>query len=152
MKERFRFNPFLRFFTLFIGLVAISYCVYIIIVVNPASANLSKMKMILPYLVIVLALNSVFRNFFTLNSISLDDTVIVFNKLAFGSCRIEISDIKQIKFMDKRMRLLQLTYSSGDKLQKYSFNLGFPAVLTALTKLKEKNPEIEFVGDLDKMV
>ena len=152
MKEKFRFNPFLRFFTLFIGLIVIAYCVYIILVANPVAENISKIKMILPYLVIVLALNSVFRNFFTLNSIILDDSEIIFKKLAFGSCKMKIADIKQIKFMDKRMKLLQVTYLIGEDLKKYSFNLGFPAVLTALSKLKERNPKIEFVGDLDKMV
>ncbi len=145
-KERFRFNPFLRFFTLFVGVMAIAYAVYAILSFHPEG----KLRLFLPYVVVVLAANSVFRNLFTLNSLVLTDDQVIFKKLALPAFRVDLANIIKIRFLDKRMRYLQLSYSQGDTVKNYTFNLGYPGVLDALSKMKKKNPAIEFVGDLGK--
>jgi len=145
-KEKFRFNPFLRFFTLFVGLMAIAYGLYAILSFHPQG----KLRLFLPYVVVLLAANSVFRNLFTLNSIVLSEDEVIFKKLALPSFRVALQNIVKIGFVDKRMRYLQLSYQQGDTLKNYTFNLGYPTVLDALAKIKKKNPAIEFIGDLGK--
>ncbi len=145
-KEKFRFNPFLRFFTLFVGILAVSYGVYAILGFEPVG----KFKTILPYVVVLLAANSVFRNLFTLNSITLISDRVIFKKLALPSFQISLQKIVKISFVDKRMSLLKVTYTQGEEQKQYTFNLGYPAVLDALTCIKKSNPAIEFAGDLGK--
>ncbi len=147
-KEKFRFNPFLRFFTLFVGTLAISYGVYAILVFEPVG----RFKTILPYVVVLLAANSVFRNLFTLNSITLTSEKVIFKKLALPSFQIPLQKIAKMSFVGKRMSLLKVSYYKEDVLQNYTFNLGFPAVLDALSEIKKINPQIEFEGDLGKQI
>ncbi len=145
-RQKFRFNPFLRIFTLLVGILAIAYGVYAIFVIQPEG----KLRLVLPYIVILLAANSVFRNLFTLNSITFAGGMVIFKKLALPKFSLKLKNIVKISFVDRKMRYLRLSYQNGQTLENYTFNLGFPAVLDALSEMKKKNPAIEFAGDLGK--
>ena len=72
----YRFNQFIRWFTLSFGILAIAYSFWLIF--TKVNIDSSKFQQFVPFAIMFLALNSVFRNLFSLNSIRFQKDSIAF--------------------------------------------------------------------------
>jgi len=63
----YRFNQFVRWLVIFLSILAIAYAIYYIF--NAIDQDSSTLKKIVPFIIIFLAIHSLLRNLFSLNSI-----------------------------------------------------------------------------------
>lgn len=142
MKQVYRFSPLVRWITIVLAFLALGYGIFVVLTkLTDSSSYLSKL---LPYAIVFLALNSLIKNFFTINTITLEDDFVIFSKLFGKSVNIRITTISAISLVDGRRRFIKIDYQQDGNNLSYKFSSGFPKIAEVLKKISAKNPSIEF--------
>ena len=142
MKQVYRFSPLVRWITIVLAFLALGYGIFVVLTkLTDSSSYLSKL---LPYAIVFLALNSLIKNFFTINTITLEDDFVEFSKLFGKSVNIRITTISAISLVDGRRRFIKIDYQQDGNNLSYKFSSGFPKIAEVLKKISDENSSIEF--------
>ena len=146
----YRFNQFIRWFTLSFGTLAIVYSSWLIF--TKVNADSSKFQQFVPFAIMFLALNSVFRNLFSLNSIRFQKDAIAFRYLLRKSVKIPWVDILKIELNDSKRKMIRLLYINNGEEKNFEFTINFPDMLEIVNSIAEMNPNIKYDEFIEKVI
>ncbi|MBL7149666.1 MAG: hypothetical protein ISS80_06290 [Candidatus Cloacimonetes bacterium] len=146
----YRFNQFIRWFTLSFGTLAIVYSFWLIF--TKVNADSSKFQQFVPFAIMFLALNSVFRNLFSLNSIRFQKDAIAFRYLLRKSVKIPWVDIFKIELNDSKRKMIRLLYINNGEEKNFEFTINFPDMLEIVNSIAEMNPNIKYDEFIEKVI
>lgn len=146
----YRFNQFIRWFTLSFGTLAIVYSFWLIF--TKVNADSSKFQQFVPFAIMFLALNSVFRNLFSLNSIRFQKDAIAFRYLLRKSVKIPWVDILKIELNDSKRKMIRLLYTNNGEEKNFEFTINFPDMLEIVNSIAEMNPNIKYDEFIEKVI
>ncbi len=144
------FNQFIRWFTIIFSILAITYALWIIFTkINTDSTSFAK---IVPFLIIFFALNSLFRNVFSLNRLMFRQEALEFHYLLRKTTIIAWNDFISIKMVRARQRVLDIKYqkSEGEAIQELT--LAFPKMLEILNAIIEMTPQVKLDDFMESIV
>ncbi|MDP8232842.1 MAG: hypothetical protein P9L91_09280 [Candidatus Zophobacter franzmannii] len=143
LPQKIRFNPFTRYFTMFMACLAMFYAIYVMTVrINSDSSALMKA---IPFIIIFLALDSLLRNSFNLNTVFLTDDFIEFGFILKKNQRIKWESINKLEVVISKRRLIRYIYTDENGMDKIlTTTLGFPHMLAILNVVAEKAVNAEF--------
>jgi len=138
----YKFNRFVRWFTLLLGLSVIIWAIFLIFVkIGSETKFFFKLA---PFLIIFFAANSVMRNLFSLNTILFKKDKIVFRFIGRKSTSIYWSSLKKMELDDGKHKMIILTYLEDRVEKKFSFTLSFPNMMEIVNSIAEMCPELIF--------
>ncbi|MCK4653635.1 MAG: hypothetical protein KAU01_04245 [Candidatus Cloacimonetes bacterium] len=146
----YRFNQFMRWFTLTFGVLAIAYSFWLIF--TKIGVDSSKFYKFVPFAIMFLAANSVFKNLLTLNSILFTKEKIAFRYLARKSIKIYWNALKRMELNDAKRKMIRLKYSDNDKEKVFEFTINFPNMLEIVNSIAEMCPDILFDEFIEKVI
>jgi len=137
----FRFPPFLRWLSLIVALLALVWAIYFI---TQEFSTLDKWyKKAVPFVVLLLVVNVLYKNLFTINSIRFTDSSVIFKPLLLKDVEIRFVQIKKIEFNIKAGKSIILTYEQDGKSKTLFIPRGIDKVLIVLSLIAENVPDIE---------
>lgn len=142
LPRTYKFNQFIRWFTLILAILAIAYSVWLIF--NKIDADSSKFSQFIPFAIMFLALNSLLKNLFTLNKIKLTKEYISFKYLAKKSVRIPWEQLVELGLNEGKRKMISLKYLEGDIEKTLEYSLSFPKPLEIANSIAEMAPHIKF--------
>ncbi len=142
LPRTYKFKQFIRFFALFLSILAIGYAVWIIF--QKVDADSSKFTKMIPFIIIFLALNTVLRNLLTLNAITFTKENIIFKFLAKKKVIISWDSIHKIVLNDGKHKTIGIHHQGEDKMRIFEFSMSFPNMLEILNSIAEMCPKAEY--------
>lgn len=138
----YRFNQFIRWFTLILGLFACVYSLWLIFFkIESESSTFFK---IVPFIIMFFAFNSILKNLFSLNTIIFKENKGIFKFIARKSVTIPWVNITKMNFQESRQRLIKVYYEQDGEKKIFNLTLAFPNMLEILNSIAELNPDIEY--------
>jgi hypothetical protein len=141
LPRTYRFNQLIRWFTLFLGLFAIAYALWVIF--NKIDGDSSRIIKFAPILILLLAVNSVIRNLFTLNSMKFYQDKISFRYIGKLPVEIKWEDFVSMRLSAGKRKSVQLIYNSNGQERDFRFFLSFPHILEVINSIAELAPQME---------
>ncbi|MCK5050299.1 MAG: hypothetical protein KAS53_01075 [Candidatus Cloacimonetes bacterium] len=142
LPRTYKFNQFIRWFTLIFAALAIAYSIWLIF--NKVDSDSSKFAQFVPFAIMFLALNSFLKNLFSLNKIKLTQEMISFQYLGKKNINIIWGSLTKLELNDDKRRMIRLKYSVDGKEQSLEYTLSFPKPLEIANSIAEMAPQIEF--------
>ena len=142
LPRTYKFNQFIRWFTLIFAALAIAYSIWLIF--NKVDSDSSKFAQFVPFAIMFLALNSFLKNLFSLNKIKLTQEMISFKYLAKKNINIKWESLTKMELNDDKRRMIRLKYIEDDKEKSLEYTLSFPKPLEIANSIAEMAPQIEF--------
>lgn len=142
LPRTYKFNQFIRWFTLIFAALAIAYSVWLIF--NKVDADSSKFKQFVPFAIMFLALNSLLKNLFSLNKITLTKEIISFKYLGKKSINIQWNMLVKMELNDSKRKMIRLKYMDNDVEESLNYSLRFSKPLEIANSIAEMAPQIEF--------
>ena len=142
LPRTYKFNQFIRWFTLIFAALAIAYSIWIIF--NKVDSDSSKFSQFVTFAIMFLALNSFLKNLFSLNKIKLTQEMISFQYLGKKNINIKWDSLTKLELNDDKRRRIRLRYSVNEKEQSLEYTLSFPKPLEIANSIAEMAPQIEF--------
>ena len=150
LPRTYKFNQFIRWFTIILALFAIIYSiVFIFYHIDP---NTSKIKKAIPFIILFLGINSLLKNLFTLNKIVFTKDDITFKYLAKKPVVIRWEEIKKMTFPESRQKIIKIFYTQNGENKEFDLNLTFPNMLEIINSIAEMNKNIEYDKFLQNIV
>lgn len=138
----YKFNQFIRWFTLIFAALAIAYSIWLIF--NKVDSDSSKFAQFVPFAIMFLALNSFLKNLFSLNKIKLTQDAIFFQYIGKKSVNIKWVSLTKMELNDDKRRMIRLKYIVDEKERSLEYTLSFPKPLEIANSIAEMAPQIEF--------
>jgi len=142
LPRTYKFNQFIRWFTLIFAMLAIAYSVWLIF--NKVNADSSKFSQFIPFAIMFLALNSFLKNLFTLNKIKLTKEIISFRYLGKKSVNIPWEKLVELGLNEGRRKMISLKYLDGGVEKTLEYSLSFSKPLEIANSIAEMAPQIKF--------
>ncbi|MBT3169062.1 MAG: hypothetical protein HN952_02935 [Candidatus Cloacimonetes bacterium] len=144
LPRTYQFKQFIRFFTLFLSILAIGYAVWVIL--QKVDADSSRFTKMVPFIIIFLALNTVLRNLLTLNAITFTKENIIFKFLAKKKVVIAWNSIHKIVLNDGKHKTIGIHHQnqSENEMKIFEFSMSFPNMLEILNSIAEMCPKAEY--------
>ncbi len=145
----YKFKQWMRWVTIILAMLVIAYSIWLIF--NKIDSDSSKFKQFIPFAILFLALNSILKNIFTLNSIVFKKEKIIFRYLGKKNTAIEWSLIKKIALNDGKRKMIELIYFRNGKDAIFEFPITFPNMLEIVNSIVEMIPNAEvdeFIGNV----
>ncbi len=146
----YRFNQFIRWFTLFFGIAAIAYAIWMIFA--RIDADSSKFFKFVPFAIMFLALNSVLKNLLSLNSINFTMDRVIFSYIARKSVVIPWTSLKRMELNDSKRKWIRLRFEDNDSEKTFEFTMSFPNMLEIVNSIAEMCPQMEYDEFLEKVI
>lgn len=147
--RKYKFRQGMRWFTLILGILVVSYSVWMIFTkIYSDSSNLIKY---IPFAILFLALNSVIKNLFSLNSILFEMDKISFQFIGKKAVRIKWQTIKKLELNDAKRKMIRIVYESENGDKTFEFPIIFPNMLEIVNSIVEMTPNAEldeFIGNV----
>lgn len=137
----YKFNQFIRWFTMFFGVMAIAYAMWVMF--NKIDGDSSRIVKFSPIIILLLAFNSVIRNLFTLNSLKLFEDKISFRYIGKVAVIVKWSDFRQMKLSEGKRKAVSLIYLDNNAEKEFRFFLSFPHILEVINSIAEMAPQME---------
>lgn len=150
LPQKFRMNPFVRWFTFLFGIFAIAYAIWIIF--NKITADSSTFYKIVPFIILFLALNSVMKNLISLNSVKFTKDKLIFGFLGKKAVKIDWDKIKKLQVHPSKNRYATLIYEEDGQEKEFHFTIAFPQILEILNGIGEMAPDIELDDFMKKVI
>ncbi|MDP8203460.1 MAG: hypothetical protein P9L95_02875 [Candidatus Tenebribacter mawsonii] len=138
----YKFNQFIRWFTLIFAALAIAYSIWLIF--NKVDADSSKFAQFVPFAIMFLALNSFLKNLFSLNKIKLTKELISFRYLGKKSVNILWESLVKMELNEGKRKMIRLKYIVDEEEKSLEYTLSFPKPLEIANSIAEMAPKIEF--------
>ncbi|MCF7858806.1 MAG: hypothetical protein K9N07_05705 [Candidatus Cloacimonetes bacterium] len=146
----YRFNQFIRWFTIILAILAIAYSVWLIF--NKVDSSSSKFVQFIPFAIMFLALNSLLKNFLTLNSIKFTKEMIIYQYLGKKNVKIKWRSLIRMELNEGKRKMIRVKYLKNDKKEELEYTLNFPNQLEIANSVAEMAPQIEFDDFLGSVV
>ncbi len=152
MPERkvYRFNQFVRWLVLFFAVAAMVYAIWVAI--NKISADTGMFFKIVPFVIIFLAINTIIKNIFSINTVRFTSDDIRFGYIGRPRVIIPWKSMKKMEFVTSRQRQIRLTYEKDGNDVVFVFTTGFPKILDILNGILRERSDIELDDFLDKVL
>ncbi len=141
LPRTYKFNQFIRWFTLVFALLAIAYSVWLIF--NKVDSDSSKFAQFVPFAIMFLALNSFLKNLFSLNKIKLTTQLISFRYLGKKSVNISWESLVKMELNEGKRKMIRLKYNVENVEKSLEYTLSFPKPLEIANSIAEMAPQIE---------
>lgn len=142
LPRTYKFNQFIRWFTIIFAVLAIAYSIWLIF--NKVDSDSSKFVQFVPFAIMFLALNSFLKNLFSLNKIKFTQDVVSFQYLGKKNVNIKWESLTRLELNDDKRRMIRLKYIEDDKEKYLEYTLSFPKPLEIANSIAEMAPQIEF--------
>ena len=142
LPRTYKFNQFIRWFTLIFAALAIAYSIWLIF--NKVDSDSSKFVQFVPFAIMFLALNSFLKNLFSLNKIKFTQDAVSFQYLGKKNVNIKWKSLTRLELNDDKRRMIRLKYIEDDKEKYLEYTLSFPKPLEVANSIAEMAPQIEF--------
>ena len=142
LPRTYKFNQFIRWFTLIFAALAIAYSIWLIF--NKVNSESSKFVQFVPFAIMFLALNSFLKNLFSLNKIKFTTEMITFQYLGKKNVNILWGSLTKLELNEDKRKMIQLKYLEDDKEKSLVYSLSFPKPLEIANSIAEMAPQIEF--------
>lgn len=142
LPRTYKFNQFIRWFTLIFATLAIAYSIWLIFYKVDSSSP--KFAQFVPFAIMFLALNSFLKNLFSLNKIKLTQEIISFQYLGKKSVNIKWGWLKKMELNEDKRKMIRLKYIVDDVEKSLQYTLSFPKPLEIANSIAEMAPQIEF--------
>jgi len=139
----FRIPPFIRIVTIIFALLALIWAIYYIIYdLGQADRWFKKAS---PFIVLLLVINVLWRNLFTVNSIHIypEQPGLQFKFILKKAVSIDWAAIKKLEFGAKRRNAISLTYEENGVDKQIIIPRGIHDIITALNMIAEHAPNLE---------
>jgi hypothetical protein len=141
LPRTYRFRQFLRWFTLFWGVAAIVYAVYLIF--DKIDGDTSKYLKVIPFIIMFLAATSIMRNLFSLNTVVFTTSGVKFTFIGKASIYIPVGTLTKMDLDDGKHKQIKLTFTVDGKEQTFMMPISFPGMLEIVNSIAELNPDVE---------
>ena len=139
----YKFNQFIRLFTMLMGLFAFGYAFWYGVLSGNISPDERLWYKLVPFIIMFLALNSLLRNIFSLNKILFEDNQITFKYMGRKNIVIKWEEIQKMEYFVKRRKAIIITFLRDNQPKQFYFAASFPSLLEIINSIVEKVPEIE---------
>jgi len=146
----YRFNRFTRWFTIILALFAIIYAVWYVF--TAVDVETSTIRKIIPFVIIFLAGNSLFRNLFSLNTVTLFEDRITFGFLLAKDVTIRWEQIAKLSVYSGKTKAIVLHYNTDEGRKQFTFTMVFPNMLEIINSIAEKCPDIQYDDFLKNII
>lgn len=149
LPRSYTFNQFIRWFTLVFGLLALAYSGWLIFA--KISVDSSNFQKFIPFAILFLALNSVLKNLFSLNSIIFRQENLSFRYLGRKSFTVAWNALRKIEFVNDKRKFIRLQYQQDEIEKTFDFPMAFPNMLEIINSIAEMCPHLEydeFIGNV----
>jgi len=146
----YRFNGFIRWFTIILSFLVICYAIWFIL--TAIDAQTGTFKKIVPFIIIFLAGNSLFRNLYSLNYIDFHEDKIIFGYLLAKKVVIRWEKITKMSVYSGKAKAVVLEYNIDGQKKQLIFTMGFPHMLEILNSIAEQCPGIEYDSFMQNII
>lgn len=137
----FRFPLFLRWLSIIVAMLALVWALYFM--TNDFSTADKWFKKAVPFVVIFLVGNVLYKNLFTINSIRFTDSSVIFKPLLLKHIEIPFDEIRKIEYSIKGGKSIILTHEHEGKTKTLFIPRGIEKIIIVLTLIAENVPNIE---------
>ncbi|MDD3051693.1 MAG: hypothetical protein PHR06_11175 [Candidatus Cloacimonetes bacterium] len=148
--KKYSFSLVLRFVTILFSLFAFVMSIYMIFF--RINANTSMFNKIVPFIILFLAVTSLMKNLFSVNSVIIKQDSIRFCYLGMKSRTILWAEFRGMSYQDSKPRAIVIEFFRDNKIQKFIFPIGFPHMLEIVNSIAVKCPDINYDAFLKNVV
>ncbi len=149
-KKVYRFNQFVRWLVLVFAVAASAYAVWVAF--NKIGADTKIFFKIVPFIIVFLAVNTIIKNLFSINTVRFTAGAIQFGFIGRAKVVIPWESMKKMEFVTSRQRLIRITYDKNGNDAVFTFTTAFPKILEILNGILGMKPDIEMDEFLDKVL
>ena len=139
----YKFNQFIRWFTLLMGFFAFAYAFWYGVLSGHISPDEKLWYKMVPFIIMFLAVNSIIRNLYTLNKVLFEEDKITFKYLGKKGISLRWESLLKMEYLVKKRKAIIITFTEGESKKQFYFGASFPKLLEILNSIVEKVPEIE---------
>jgi hypothetical protein len=150
LPRTYRFNQFVRWFTLILGCFAFLYSIWYIF--TGIQANMTFLKKMIPFLIMFFTLNSVLKNLFSINSIRFTKEKIKFCYLARKNVAIRWDSIRKMSYSAARPRAIKIVYQQNGETKEFLFPISFPNMLEIVNSMAELVSDVQYDDFLENVL
>ena len=148
--REYKFNQFIRWFTILLAVFAILYSLYVLFF--HITAQSSTFKKAVPFIILFLGINSLLKNLFTLNKIVFTENEVIFKFLAKKSVHIPYNSIKKMASPKTRQSVIRIEYLENGENKIFDFVFTIPNMLEIINSIAEMNEDIEYDQFLQSII
>ncbi len=140
----YKFPQFMRFFTLIIATMIIIFSLFVVF--TQISSDSSTFKKILPFLIMFLSTDSLVRNLFSLNKVTIIEEGIIFSSLAKRNLFVKWKDIVKLETYQVKGKYFVLHYHNSvedNQVKKHYFPMAFNNIIEIVNYIVHLSVEIE---------
>lgn len=146
----YRFNPFVRWITIFFALFALVYSVYLIF--YRITAENSTFHKMVPFIIIFLTIGTLQRNLFTINLLRFYSDRLEFRYILRPKKVIAWSAFRKLEFLKSKVKAFQITYEETGVKKQYLLPIALPNMLEITNAIIEMCPHMELDEFLKNVV
>ena len=150
LPRSYKFNQFIRWFTIILALLIITYSLWIIF--TQVHSDSSKFQKYLPFALMFLGLNSLLKNIFSLNKITFRQQGISFHYIIRKAARINWDSMKKMELNDSKRKMIRIKYIEDEIEKTFEFMMNFPGMLEIINSIAELCPQLEYDEFLERVI
>jgi hypothetical protein len=150
LPRTYRFNPFVRWFTIFLASFCILYAGWFIFA-KVASDTTTWIK-VFPFVIIFFAANSLMRNLFSINAITFTQQDVSFRFIARKRVTIPWEAMRTFVLANARQRQLKIGYEINGEAKDFPFSIAFPRILEVVNAIYELAPQVELDEYMSRVI
>ncbi len=150
LPRTYRFNQFVRWFTILLALFCIAYAGWFIF--SRIAAETTTWIKIFPFVIIFFAANSLMRNVFSINAITFTEQDVSFRFIARKKVTISWSTMRKFVLASARQRQLKIVYEINGEEKSFPFSIAFPNILEVVNAIYEMAPQMELDEYMSRVI
>ncbi len=137
----YRFSRFTRGFTLLLALLIVAYSLFFIF--SHVNQNSRTFQKVLPFIILFFAIDSVSRNLFSINKITLFEEKVGFFFIGKKNIFIPWLNLKKMEVYTGKQRLFVIHYIENGIDKKFYLSMQFPNMLEIVNRIVYFAPHME---------
>ncbi len=150
LPRKYKFSAFMRYSTLFIGIMLLVYAVFVLFF--KTTEETKTFFKIVPFIIIFLAFDSLGRNLFMLNKVYLTKDFVRFSSLMGRSTLMLYPEITKMELYQGRKRLIKIFHMVNGQEKVYYLTLAFPNILEIVNSIVELTPHVQLDEFMQKII
>lgn len=142
LPKRYVFPKFSRYFALIMSALLIAYGIFVIF--TKLDENASTFFKIVPFFIIFLALDSLSRNLFSLNTVCINEEVFQMKYIAKKNITIPWLRMIKIELYKGKAKGFNIYYTENGEEKKQFLTMQFPKMIEILNLIVYLAPHIEY--------
>ncbi|MBN1326330.1 MAG: hypothetical protein JW996_00095 [Candidatus Cloacimonetes bacterium] len=148
--RNYRFNQFIRWFTLLLATAAAAYAIWVIF--TKLDSNSPTFYKVVPFVILFLAVNSMMKNLLSVNSIKFREDKIEFHFILRPILIIPWKAFRKMKLAEAKIRGIKIIYEIQGKEKIFLLPLGYPNILEIVNSIAELCPQLEYDEFLQNVI